>query len=261
MKPEKRCCQTRRGLIVLHEDPQGQNRPGKLREILAKVKRFFVDKNIEPRKVVAVVLFAFFAGFVLYFYNAPPPAPAVSSAEYSAPLVKSGWDIARVKTVYEVGKLSLTTERQNYQSGQMRLIVPVLGVDVPVQAGWKMADLDISPGLYEYSLLPQPYTNAHVCIFGHRDTGAMEFYYIDQIGEGDFIYLVYGEKIYVYLYEQTTVVLASDHTAAAVKEYPCVSLFSCEPIGSIKNRIIKTARLVDVVKESESYVFKARELA
>lgn len=168
------------------------------------------------------------------------------------------WSISQVRQDYPVGKLVVTTDREEYENGSMRLVIPALNQDVPVQSSADTQALRSGPGLYEYAQLPAPDTNANVSIAGHRDIEGAEFYYIDTLTDGDLMYLVYEEKVYVYLYESTQIIQADDWTPIACKEYPCLTLTSCDPIGTYINRIVVTARLVDVRESGNQLVFEAR---
>ena len=154
------------------------------------------------------------------------------------------WSISQVRQDYPVGKLVVTTDREEYENGSMRLVIPALNQDVPVQSSADTQALRSGPGLYEYAQLPAPDTNANVSIAGHRDIEGAEFYYIDTLTDGDLMYLVYEEKVY--------------WTPITCKEYPCLTLTSCDPIGTYINRIVVTARLVDVRESGDQLVFAAR---
>lgn len=111
------------------------------------------------------------------------------------------WSLSQIRQDYPVGKLVVTTDRQSYESGDLRLVIPALDQDLLVQNGVDTDSLRSGPGLYEYSQLPAPDTNANVSIAGHRDIEGAEFYYIDRLADGDLMYLVYQEKAYIYRYE------------------------------------------------------------
>lgn len=185
-----------------------------------------------------------------------PEAPPERGLELSAVSLAEGWSLSQVRQDYPVGKLVVTTDREAYENGNLRLVIPSLDQDVLVQNNVDTESLRSGPGLYEYSQLPAPDTNANVSIAGHRDIEGAEFYYIDRLTDGDLMYLVYQEKVYIYQYESTQIIQSDDWNPIACKDYPCLTLTSCDPIGTFINRIVVTGRLVDV-REMNSQVMSA----
>ncbi len=186
-----------------------------------------------------------------------PEAPPERGLELSAVSLAEGWSLSQVRQDYPVGKLVVTTDREAYENGNLRLVIPSLDQDVLVQNNVDTESLRSGPGLYEYSQLPAPDTNANVSIAGHRDIEGAEFYYIDRLTDGDLMYLVYQEKVYIYQYESTQIIQSDDWNPIACKDYPCLTLTSCDPIGTFINRIVVTGRLVDVREMNSQVMFAA----
>ena len=187
-----------------------------------------------------------------------PEAPPERGLELSAVSLAEGWSLSQVRQDYPVGKLVVTTDREAYENGNLRLVIPSLDQDVLVQNNVDTESLRSGPGLYEYSQLPAPDTNANVSIAGHRDIEGAEFYYIDRLTDGDLMYLVYQEKVYIYQYESTQIIQSDDWNPIACKDYPCLTLTSCDPIGTFINRIVITGRLVDVREMNSQVMFAAK---
>ncbi len=152
------------------------------------------------------------------------------------------------------GQLLITPARQAYQSGQLRLIIPQLGINQPVEAGVTQAHLQAGPGLYDYAQLPGE-EGGNVSIAGHRDIHGAIFYYIDRLAPGHQLYLVYNGSIYIYAYDTTSIVAANDWEPIYSKGFSCLTLTSCDPIGTSRNRIIVNARLTGTAPYSEDYPF------
>ena len=190
-----------------------------------------------------------------------PEAPPERGLELSAVSLAEGWSLSQVRQDYPVGKLVVTTDREAYENGNLRLVIPSLDQDVLVQNNVDTESLRSGPGLYEYSQLPAPDTNANVSIAGHRDIEGAEFYYIDRLTDGDLMYLVYQEKVYIYQYESTQIIQSDDWNPIACKDYPCLTLTSCDPIGTFINRIVVTGRLVDVWEMNSQVMFAAKGTA
>ena len=187
-----------------------------------------------------------------------PEAPPERGLELAAVSLAEGWSLSQVRQDYPVGKLVVTTDREAYENGNLRLVIPSLDQDVLVQNNVDTESLRSGPGLYEYSQLPAPDTNANVSIAGHRDIEGAEFYYIDRLTDGDLMYLVYQEKVYIYQYESTQIIQSDDWNPIACKDYLCPTLTSCDPIGTFINRIVVTGRLVDVREMNSQVMFAAK---
>ena len=154
------------------------------------------------------------------------------------------------------GKLYITGERQVYEDGSLRLVIPKLGIDTAVGDGVSEEVLEKGPGLYDYAQLPGT-GNRNVSIAGHRDIHGSIFYSIDTLAEDDYLYLVYGGTIYRYTYRDTTIVNADDWGPIYNQGFSCLTLTSCDPIGTSLNRIIVRSELSERVPETDHYEFRA----
>lgn len=170
----------------------------------------------------------------------PVPTPSSSSSSEPEPESTPSSPLADY-----VGKLVITQERSAYSEGEMKLIVPRLELESLVMNGETNESMAKGVGLYNYSQLPNE-ENGNVSIVGHRDIYGKEFYYIDTITDGDLLYLEYKGMLYTYEYMETTVVKADDWDPIRVKDAPRLTLTSCDPIGTAKNRIVVTASLKEI---------------
>ncbi len=158
-------------------------------------------------------------------------------------------------------KLFITPERQKYQSGDLRLIIPKLEVDIPILDGTEQETLRKGEGLYEYAQLPGE-GNRNVSIAGHRNSvyngkilDNMPFYYIDTLTDDDCLYLVDDEFIYRYIWDKTTVVEETDWGPIYSQGFSALTITSCEPIGIADHRIIVRAALVEIIPYSDDYTY------
>lgn len=74
---------------------------------------------------------------------------------WSAVSLAEGWSLSQVRQDYPVGKLVVTTDREAYENGNLRLVIPSLDQDVLVQNNVDTESLRSGPGLYEYSRCPR----------------------------------------------------------------------------------------------------------
>lgn len=201
--------------------------------------------------IVAAVLLVTGIGFVAYYLwatygRAPVPEMSESVPEQeSEPEPEPESESPAIENQYPVGKWIVTQERKQYKDGELTLEIPRLELVSPIINGTDDAALRKGVGLFDYAQLPGPY-NSNVSLAGHRDIHGMEFYHIDSITNGDLIYLTYQNKKYTYEYEKTFITHDSDWAPIQVKDYSCVTLQSCDPIGTSLNRIFVVGRLVKI---------------
>lgn len=154
--------------------------------------------------------------------------------------------------------LYITEERRYYQRGKMTLIIPSIDVFTPVGESTLPEGLKEMPGLYEFSQLPGE-GDVNVSIAGHRDIYGMEFYSLDEVKEGDSLYLLYDGNVYRYLYRDTRIVTPKDWDVIKPQGFSCLTLTTCDPIGTTINRMIVRSELVDTQIYNEEYKFISNE--
>lgn len=190
------------------------------------------------------------AGVFGLLYEAPPRA-SFGVVDESI-LVRIPADELPPDTLY------ITQERRYYQRGKMTLIIPSIEVYAPVGESTLPEGLKEMPGLYEFSQLPGE-GDVNVSIAGHRDIHGKEFYFLDQVKAGDYAYLLYDGNIYRYLYKDTKIVKPDDWSVIKPQGFSCLTLTTCDPIGTTINRMIVSSELVDYQEYDENYEFKVNE--
>jgi LPXTG-site transpeptidase (sortase) family protein len=159
-------------------------------------------------------------------------------------------------------KLFITAERRAYRDKDLRLVIPVIDIDEPVYSGTDKATLNKGACLYEVSQLPGK-GNRNVSIAGHRNgvkkgkITEIMFYHLDEVGEGDYIYLCDDEKVFRYLYEYDVVVAEDDWSEIYSKGYSSLTLTTCTPIGVADHRLIVSAALDGIFYKTENFDFTA----
>ena len=132
------------------------------------------------------------------------------------------------------GLVTVTAERRKYEADAMTLSVPALDLIREVSAGTSQADLQNGPGLFSCSGMPGQ-EGANVSIAGHRTRGM--FYYLDRLGDGDCIQIMYGSSVFTYVFYDRIVVLPSDWSVISEQGFDCCTLITCTPIGEANRRM------------------------
>lgn len=124
------------------------------------------------------------------------------------------------------------------------LEIPALDLEVAVVRGTEREQLKKGPGLYEDSPLPGTTVEANVAIAGHRTTYGAWFRHADKLESGDVIRLTVGSDTYVYHVEQVFPVAKNDWSVVEPVGYDALTLTTCHPPGSSRERLVVRARLV-----------------
>ena len=125
-----------------------------------------------------------------------------------------------------------------------RFEIPKLGVDTIVVQGTSPSALKAGAG--HYPSTPLPGANGNVAIAGHRTTYGRPFNRIDQLKVGDTILLSTPDgKKYTYRVSRPPFVTSPyDWTIIAKSKKPLLTLTTCHPKGSARERLVVRAELV-----------------
>lgn len=206
-------------------------------------------KRVSPMMILGI--FAIIAGSILLSWNYLRPKPAEPlGVVHQDVLVNVPPDQVPEDSLY------ITRDRRDYK-GDMHLVIPALEIRTLVGTDTDAEGLKISPGLYEFSQMPSE-SGGNVSIAGHRDIFGKEFYYLHNLQEGDLLYLVYEDSVYKYLYLDSEVVSADDWSVIKRQGFTCLTLTTCDPIGTSLNRLIITSQLLDVSPYTDQFRFEIR---
>ena len=194
----------------------------------------------------------------------PAPAPSLTPTPEPEPVPTPSETPEETGDELPVGVWAITEERQAYVEDSLTLYIPCIDITRAVHDGTDEATLNRGVGLYEYAQLPGE-GNRNVSMAGHRNgidkngniTPYAPFYYIDQVGEGDYLYLYDSEHVYRYLYEKTWVVEPDDWGPIATAGYSCITITSCTPIGVSDHRIVVRGALDQIFDYTEDFDFIA----
>jgi sortase A len=119
--------------------------------------------------------------------------------------------------------------------------IPRIGVDKAVVEGVGVADLRKGPGHYPGTVMPgQP---GHAAIAGHRTTYGAPFYDLDQVEAGDEIVVTTRQGRFRYVVDRISVVPPSDVSVLAATDETRLTLTTCNPRYSARQRLVVSAVL------------------
>jgi sortase A len=127
-----------------------------------------------------------------------------------------------------------------------RIRIPRIGVDLIVVQGTARDDLANGPGHYPASPMPGQLGNA--AIAGHRTTHGKPFYRLNELAKGDTIVIDTSYGHYRYEVTQQLIVAPTDVSVVGPTRDAELTLTTCNPRYSARQRLVIHARLV--VKQS-----------
>jgi sortase A len=131
----------------------------------------------------------------------------------------------------------------NLGDGIAIIRIPKIEVDRIVVEGVGVEDLKKGPGHYPGTSLPGQ--NGNVVISGHRTTYGAPFYRLDELAIGDEIQLVDLTTTYRYKVIETRIVKPTDLTVVVPSTDSRLTLTTCNPRFSARQRLIVVASLVE----------------
>lgn len=140
-------------------------------------------------------------------------------------------------------------DRSSITDLKMVIEIPKIDIEAAVVNGTTPKYLKEGPGLYEISPLPDS-RDANVLIAGHRTTYGAWFRKVDKLVAGDDIIIKYDNKNYRYKVEKVFVIEKNDWSVTEPQGYPALTLTSCHPPGSSRQRIAVRARLDSISNET-----------
>ena len=203
-------------------------------------------KRIRLILLLVGILFIF-AGIYFAVYGIPGTTPRFGVIDESI-LIQIPQGALPADTLY------ISEGRRQYTQGKMTLIIPSIDVYTPVGESTEPDGLKEMPGLYEFSQLPD-IGDVNVSIAGHRDIYDQIFLHTDQIASGDYAYLLYGDMVYRYIYRDTKIVKPNNWDVIKPQGFSCLTLTTCDPVGTTLNRLIVRLELIDYQPYSEDYQF------
>ncbi len=129
-----------------------------------------------------------------------------------------------------------------------RIEIPKIGVDKIVVAGVALSDLRKGPGHYPNTPLPGQLGNA--AIAGHRTTYGAPFFRVDELAAGDEIIVTTVQGTFRYLVTEIKIVKPTDFSVLDPTPDATLTLTSCNPRYSSRQRIVVKARL-DTTKSDD----------
>lgn len=126
-----------------------------------------------------------------------------------------------------------------------RLVIPSIQLDEEIHDG-KYANT-LNKGLWRRPHTSTPDQGGNTVVVGHRFTYSKPgtFFHLDKVKEGDRFSLYWQGKEYIYQVDNVEVVSPLALEIEKPTEQPMLTLYTCTPVWSAKQRLVIQARLIE----------------
>lgn len=132
---------------------------------------------------------------------------------------------------------------KNIDRTKNHLVLPSMQLDEPFYEG--NSPSTVHKGIWHRPNTNTPDKGGNTVLVGHRFTydGAAVFYNLDKLTVGDDAYLVHAKKIYHYKIITSAIVPPTATEVEAPSNETKLTLYTCTPLVTAKNRLVYTAKL------------------
>ncbi len=152
-------------------------------------------------------------------------------------------EIIKEKTAEIVNQL----QPADYDVSPNRIIIPKIGVNAPIVQS-KNADYALSLGSWHVPDTSTPDKGGNTVITGHRfkylPPHNLTFYLFHKLETGDVFSVIWQKQDYYYRIRDIKIVDKTEVSILNPTDEPIVTLFTCHPIYSTKQRIVVVGELI-----------------
>lgn len=134
----------------------------------------------------------------------------------------------------------------NYPAVKNRLAIPSIGVNMPIFESANPHVLIKGGWIFPHTSTPD--ADGNTVIFGHRfrylPPIANTFFHLDNIHEGDEFSITWQGVVYRYAVREIKVIEPTDLSVLAPSDQPIVTLVTCTPLFSTKQRLVVVGELL-----------------
>jgi len=138
--------------------------------------------------------------------------------------------------------------KTKYSVSQNRIIIPKIGVNAPIIES-KNSEYGLSKGSWHVPESSTPDKGGNTVITGHRfkylPPNNLTFYLFDKLEIGDIVSVLWKEKNYYYKIKETKIVKPTDLSILEPTKKSILTMFTCDPIYSQKNRLVIISELIN----------------
>lgn len=129
-----------------------------------------------------------------------------------------------------------------------RLIITKIGVNAPIVES-NSEKYGLARGAWRLPDSGTPNQGGNTVITGHRfkylPPNNVTFYLFDKLSAGDIISVLWNEEYFYYRIKETKIVPDTEVSILAQTDENTLTLFTCDPIWSTKNRLVIVSELIN----------------
>lgn len=132
------------------------------------------------------------------------------------------------------------------------LIIPKIGVNIPIIES-EDEEYGLDHGAWKLPKSSTPEEIGNMVLTGHRfkylPPSNLTFYLFHKLEEGDIISVIWNNEIYFYRINEKKIVSADDLSILKQSKKSILTIYTCDPIYSTKNRLVIISELIDPVEK------------
>ena len=157
------------------------------------------------------------------------------------------------KVSYEVSKFTSDTksintpeERKAIDRSKNHVVIPSMNLDEFIWVGNN--EKLVSKGIWHIPHSSTPDKGSNTVLVGHRFTykNTAVLYHLDKVKTGDPITVAWDGKLYNYVVSESKIVKPSDVYVEDPTEDSILTIYTCNPVWSTRERLVVVARLESV---------------
>jgi sortase A len=208
------------------------------------LKLFFQNKKLQ--KALAILLELLAVGLIIYLIALPLYPKIIYEAKMNNEQIKEeAKDIIKAEEAVRDFKSSLPTS--DFAVSPNRLIIKKIGVNAPIVLT-KNSEYGLSLGSWHVPESSTPDHGSNTVLTGHRfkylPPNNLTFYNLDKLEAGDIISVIWQGKDYFYKVREQKIVSPEDLFILNDTKEPILTIYTCDPIYSQKNRLVVISELI-----------------
>jgi LPXTG-site transpeptidase (sortase) family protein len=205
------------------------------------------DTKVKIQKVAVVILRILGFGIAVYLIALPFYPRIIYKVHYEKNIDKEAiQDVVALREENKQYKNAFPDS--DYSVSPNRLIIKKIGVNAPIVESAN-EEYGLSKGAWRVPTTSKPDKGGNTVITGHRfkylPPNNLTFYLFHEIVAGDLVSVIWEDEDYIYRVRETKIVPATEVSIMDPSNESILTLFTCDPIYSTKNRLVIIAELIE----------------
>lgn len=205
-----------------------------------------IDSSKDKIIKIFLILIETTAFLILFYLIAFPFYPELKYRFFSSQeknVLSSDVSSSTIKQAYKSN-----FPESDFSISPNRVIIKKIGVNAPIVES-QNSKYGLSRGAWHVPESSTPDKGGNTVITGHRfkylPPNNLTFYLFHKLEVGDEVYVIWNKKDYFYKIREIKVVPATEVSVLDPTKDPILTMFTCDPIYSTKNRLVVIADLIN----------------